>query len=70
MKSYEKRWDLQNLGRALIGKVPHRNQQLGEHYYGKVSSIINKALKEVERELLGIGITIKTKHNEVALNQF
>lgn len=45
--AYERREDLRFLGRALTGTIPPRNQQLGEHYYGKIPEKIRNALLEV-----------------------
>lgn len=65
-----KRIDLRSLGRALVGEVPPKNQQFSDHYYGKIPRKIYDMICEVEKELLQIGIPFKTKHNEVAPNQF
>lgn len=61
--AFESREDLRFLGRALTGSIPPRNQQLGEHYYSKIPEIVRDAMLEVEKELLEIGIPLKTKHN-------
>lgn len=65
-----KREDLRYTGRALIGPMGAKNQQFSDHYYAKLPHKIEDILKEVEGELLEIGIPFKTKHNEVANNQF
>lgn len=51
-KSFDKRLDLKNTGRVLIGKTPPKHQQFSDHYYGKLPRIIEDAFKEAERELL------------------
>jgi glutamine synthetase len=68
--AYMKRLDIRQLGRALVGSPPPKNQQFSDHYYGKLPAKIEEVLCEVEQELLQIGIPFKTKHNEVANNQF
>ena len=68
--AYEKREDLKWLGRVLVGTNPARNQQTCQHYYAKIPHAVEQALEEVEAELLELGIPFKTRHNEVANNQF
>jgi glutamine synthetase len=68
--AYQQRQDLRYTGRTLIGSVGAKNQQFSDHYYAKLPHKIEDILKEVEGELLEIGIPFKTKHNEVANNQF
>ena len=60
--AYEKRLDIKTTGRALIGKMPSKNQQFSDHYYGKLPRIIEEAFDAVEKELLEIGIPCKTRH--------
>lgn len=69
-KAFINRTDLRMTGRCLFGRVAAKNQQFSDHYYGKIPSNVEEILKEVEGELLEIGIPFKTKHNEVAPNQF
>ena len=69
-KAYENRPDLKTCGRILVGSVGAKGQQLSDHYYGKIPHEIESVLRDVEKEFLEIGIAIKTKHNEVAPNQF
>ena len=66
----EKRIDIKSTGRAMIGKMPAKHQQFSDHYYGKLPGKIQKVLREVEAELLEIGVPCKTRHKEVAPNQF
>ena len=51
-EAFEKREDLKWLGRAVVGTNPARNQQLSQHYYARMPSIIEKTLEEIEEELL------------------
>ena len=69
-KAYLQRQDLRFVGRCLFGRVGAKSQQFSDHYYAKIPNKIEQILKEVENELLEIGIPFKTKHNEVANNQF
>ena len=50
--AFDKREDLRWTNRALVGTVPARNQQLSQHYYGKIPTKIEIALEEAEAELL------------------
>ena len=50
--------------------MPPHNQQFSDHYYGRIEPIIENILQEAEDELLEIGVPIKTRHKEVALNQY
>ena len=68
--AYLKRLDIRSTGRALINDVPPRHQQFSDHYYGKLPARVEDILKEVERELFEIGVPVKTRHKEVAINQF
>lgn len=68
--AYMKRLDIRSCGRALLNDVPPRNQQFSDHYYGKLPGIVEEVLSEVERELFEIGVPVKTRHKEVAINQF
>lgn len=68
--AYLKRIDIRSTGRALVGELPAKHQQFSDHYYGKIPHEIENILKEVEDELLELGVPVKTRHNEVSLNQF
>ncbi|MCB0369455.1 MAG: hypothetical protein KDD45_08400, partial [Bdellovibrionales bacterium] len=68
--AFESRPDLMFCGRALVGAVGAKSQQFSDHYYAKMPHEVEKIFWEVEKEFLEIGIALKTKHNEVALNQF
>jgi glutamine synthetase len=62
-KAYLERQDLRFVGRCLFGRVGAKSQQFSDHYYAKIPQKIEQILKEVENELLEIGIPFKTKHN-------
>lgn len=44
-----KRLDIRNTGRAMIGKIPSKNQQFSDHYYGKLPKKIETVLSEIEK---------------------
>lgn len=67
---YNLRPDLKVSGRTLIGTVPPKHQQLEDHYFGQIPSRILATISEAELELYKLGVPIKTRHNEVAPNQF
>lgn len=67
---YLKRLDLQHTGRTLIGAPSVKDQELTGHYFGTIKERVAKFMKELDVELWKIGVTSKTKHNEVAPNQF
>ncbi len=57
-------------GRTLIGHPPARGQQLDDHYFGSISERVMAFMRDLEIESLKLGIPVKTRHNEVAPNQF
>ncbi|KAI9338767.1 hypothetical protein BDR26DRAFT_862747 [Obelidium mucronatum] len=67
---YNLRPDLKITGRTLIGVPPPKHQQLEDHYFGAMPSRVLACIAEAEYELARIGVPIKTRHNEVAPNQF
>lgn len=67
---YNLRPDLKISGRTLIGTVPPKHQQLEDHYFGQIPSRVLATISEAELELYKLGVPIKTRHNEVAPNQF
>jgi glutamine synthetase len=67
---YAQRPDLKITGRSLIGNVPPKHQQLEDHYFGQMPSRVLAAISETELELYKLGVPVKTRHNEVAPNQF
>jgi glutamine synthetase len=67
---YFSRPDLVMTGRALMGSLTSRNQQLEDHYFGLIEDRVLAYMQEVEIELYKMGIPAKTRHNEVAPGQF
>ncbi|MCD7933160.1 MAG: glutamine synthetase III [Tannerellaceae bacterium] len=67
---YAARPDLLLTGRTLMGHESSKNQQLEDHYFGAIPSRVMEYMKELEFESLKLGIPLKTRHNEVAPNQF
>ncbi|MCD8044087.1 MAG: glutamine synthetase III [Tannerellaceae bacterium] len=67
---YAARPDLLLTGRTLMGHESSKNQQLEDHYFGAIPSRVMEYMKELEFEALKLGIPLKTRHNEVAPNQF
>lgn len=67
---YAARPDLLLTGRTLMGHESSKNQQLEDHYFGAIPSRISAFMKELEIEALKLGIPVKTRHNEVAPNQY
>lgn len=68
--TYSLRPDLKLTGRTLLGCVPPKHQQLEDHYFGNIPTRVLSCLSEVELELWKLGVPIKTRHNEVAPQQF
>jgi len=62
--------DIALTGRTLLGHASAKGQQLDDHYFGSIPSRVLAYLKQLEQECLVLGIPIKTRHNEVAPNQF
>eukprot|EP00928_Gymnodinium_smaydae_P051063 TRINITY_DN3459_c0_g3_i1.p1 TRINITY_DN3459_c0_g3~~TRINITY_DN3459_c0_g3_i1.p1 ORF type:complete len:640 (+),score=152.88 TRINITY_DN3459_c0_g3_i1:349-2268(+) len=71
-EAYYKRPDLQMTGRTVIGKEPPRGQEMSDHYMGPLSTASRalKCMKQVQEECYKMGIPLKTRHREVAPNQF
>ena len=67
---YAARPDLLMTGRTLMGHESAKNQQLEDHYFGAIPTRVTAFMKELEIEALKLGIPVKTRHNEVAPNQF
>ena len=67
---YAARPDLMITGRTLMGHMSSKNQQLGDHYFGAIPARVAAFMRELEVESLRLGIPLKTRHNEVAPNQF
>ena len=67
---YAQRPDLIMAERTLIGHNSARNQQLDDHYFGSIPTRVMEFMKDLEFECYKLGIPVKTRHNEVAPNQF
>lgn len=67
---YNARPDLSISGRSLFGAAPAKGQQLEDHYFGSIPDRVTAFMRELEIESHKLGIPIKTRHNEVAPNQF
>ncbi|KAF9169003.1 hypothetical protein BGX20_010938, partial [Mortierella sp. AD010] len=67
---YSLRPDLKHTGRTLIGVLPAKHQQMDDHYFGRVPSKVMATMSEAELELFRLGVPVKTRHNEVAPQQF
>ncbi|SKA84909.1 L-glutamine synthetase [Caloramator quimbayensis] len=63
---YNKRKDLVFTGRTLFGSKPPKGQELEDHYYGSIKERIASFMRELDIELWKLGVSAKTKHNEVA----
>ncbi len=62
--------DLMMSGRTLLGHAPAKGQQLDDHYFGSIPSRVLNYMRDLEKECMLLGIPVKTRHNEVAPNQF
>ena len=67
---YAARPDLALTGRTLMGHDSAKNQQMDDHYFGTIPERVQAFMKELEIKALELGIPCKTRHNEVAPNQF
>ena len=63
---YLQRPDLVHTGRTLFGAKPPKGQELDDHYFGNIKPRVSAFMKELDEELWKLGVTAKTKHNEVA----
>ena len=63
---YARREDLVLTGSTLFGAPPCKGQELEEHYFGAIRPTVNEFMKELDEELWKLGVSAKTKHNEVA----
>ena len=68
--NFEKRLDLKITGRTLFGSLPPKGQQLNDHYFGSIKEKVLAFMEDIEIELDKLAIPCKTRHNEVAPNQF
>ncbi len=62
--------DITLTGRTLLGHTPAKGQQLDDHYFGSIPARVMSFMQELEYESMLLGIPVKTRHNEVAPNQF
>ncbi len=62
--------DIMMTGRTLVGETPAKGQQLDDHYFGVIPSRVLSFMSDLEKECTKLGIPVKTRHNEVAPNQF
>jgi glutamine synthetase len=67
---YHARPDLVMTGRTLFGQAAAKDQQLEDHYFGSIPERVSSYMKDFETEAWKLGIPVKTRHNEVAPNQF
>ncbi|WP_154827001.1 glutamine synthetase III [Clostridium butyricum] len=68
-KMYDARKDIILTGRTLFGAKPSKGQELEDHYFGVIKPRISAYMKDLDKELWKLGISAKTKHNEVAPGQ-
>ena len=67
---YSARPDLLMTGRTLMGHESAKNQQMDDHYFGTIPDRVQAFMKDLEVQALELAIPVKTRHNEVAPNQF
>ena len=67
---YSARPDLMLTGRTLLGHESAKNQQMDDHYFGIIPDRVQAFMKDLEVQALELAIPCKTRHNEVAPNQF
>jgi glutamine synthetase len=67
---FYERPDLINTGRTLFGAKPPKGHELDDHYFGSIPERILAYMLEAELELQKLGVPVKTRHNEVAPNQY
>ncbi|ADH84884.1 glutamine synthetase III [Desulfurivibrio alkaliphilus] len=67
---YSKRLDMMNCGRTLFGAPSPKGQELEDQYFGAIKDRVSAYMKDLDTELWKMGVTSKTKHNEVAPAQY
>ncbi|MBL7966514.1 MAG: glutamine synthetase III [Prolixibacteraceae bacterium] len=67
---FDARPDLMLTGRTLMGHSAAKDQQLEDHYFSSIPTRVFRFMEDVENEAFKLGIPVKTRHNEVAPNQF
>merc|ERR1719253_2438460 len=70
--AYYRRPDLQFTGRTIIGKAPARGQEMSDHYMAPISraTAAFECMRQIQQECFKMGIPLKTRHREVAPNQY
>jgi len=68
--AYYKRLDLQMTGRTIMGKFAPRGQEMSDHYMGPPNPIAMECIREIQHECFMLGIPMRTRHREVAPNQY
>lgn len=66
----DSRPDITLAGRTLLGHTPAKGQQLDDHYFGSIPTRVLAFMRDLELECTKLGVPVKTRHNEVAPNQF
>ncbi|MDH4261568.1 MAG: glutamine synthetase III [Spirochaetia bacterium] len=66
---YKRRKDLVYTGRTLFGAIPPKGQEMEDHYFGTIKESVAAFMSELDEELWKLGVSSKTKHNEVAPSQ-
>ncbi len=67
---YMARPDIALTGRTLMGHASSKDQQLDDHYFSSIPTRVNRFMQDVENEAYKLGIPLRTRHNEVAPNQY
>ncbi|MBU5668328.1 glutamine synthetase III [Peptoniphilus sp. MSJ-1] len=67
---YNKRSDLKNIGRTIVGASSPKGQELSDHYFGQIPRRVDDFYTDVNKKLYALGIYSEAEHNEVAPNQF
>lgn len=62
--------DIMLAGRTLLGHASAKGQQLDDHYFGSIPTRVLNYMRDLETECMYLGVPVKTRHNEVAPNQF
>jgi len=68
--AYARRLDLQMTGRTVIGKQAPRGQEMCDHYMAAINQFALEAMAEIQRQCYELGIPLRTRHREVAPNQY
>jgi len=69
-KDYYRRPDLQLTGRTIMGKNAPRGQEMSDHYMSAINPVAMACMQEIQHECFMMGIPLKTRHREVAPNQY